>query len=664
MFAGYTTGLILMALCAAAQGDFVNSIGLDMKQIPAGEFMMGSDAGQWDEAPAHKVTITAPFYMSATEITNAQYELFDPAHKALRGKNGFSVDDNEAVVFVSWNDANDFCRWLSEKENRPYRLPTEAQWEYACRAGTATDFYTGDTLPKEYHKRQENCEYYEPVKISVGVTEANTWGLYDMHGNVEEWCGDWYAAYPDRPQTDPIGASVGIVKVTRGGSHSTDVAYLRSANRMGTLPDDKSQLIGFRVVAGAMPSAKPVDAQKPLCMTNVSQAPHQWPKPADAPYFAAPMPYLHEMPKDAKGPVFGHNHCPSVTWCDNGDMLVIWFSTPYERSRDMLILGSRLRAGADAWEEPSVFFHVPDRNLTGSSLINDGGTIYHFNGLDTAYHWRNLAMVMRTSDDNGATWSQPRIISPEHGLQNQVISGTIITSKGVMVQACDGGSGGSDGSVIHLGTDGGKTWINPPLFKTLPVYEDGKIGNKIAGIHAGIVELNDGSLMALGRENNIGGNMPKSVSKDMGKSWTYSDSGLPPISGAQRLVLTRLKEGAIMLVSFTDIKTKKDGWLRTKGMMIKDESGTERKVYGMYAALSFDEGKTWPVRKLVTNGEPAKEYYGGGWTNSFTMDQTYSEPGGYLAATQSPDGIIHLVSSGLYYRFNFEWLKMPMPAIK
>ena len=635
-----------------------------MREIPAGEFMMGSPDGQWDEMPVHKVKITEPFYMSVTEITNAQYELFDPAHKVFRGKNGFSADDNEAVVFVSWNEANAFCRWLSEKENRSYRLPTEAQWEYACRAGTSSNFSTGGTLPQEYNKRQENCDNYEPVEIFVGVTRANPWGLYDMHGNVEEWCNDWYGAYSEEMQTDPTGAACGVARVTRGGSHSTDVTYLRSSNRMGTLPDDKNQLIGFRVVVGNLPSTKAVDEAKPLCMSNVSQARYDWPKPSDSPYFAEPLQYLHETTGESKGPVFGHNHCPSITWCDNGDMLVIWFSTPYEKSRDMLILGSRLRQGRDEWDAPSVFFHVPDRNVTGSALLNDGkGTLYHFNGLDTAYHWRNLALVMRSSTDDGATWSVPRIIDAEHGLRNQVISGTIITSKGVIVQACDGGSGGSDGSVVHLGMDNGKTWINPPALKEQPVYEAGKSGHKIAGIHAGVVELKDGSLMAFGRDNNIGGNMPKSISKDMGKSWTYSDSGFPRISGGQRLVLMRLREGAIMLVSFTDIKTK-EGWQCKNGMTVKDAAGNERKVYGMYAALSFDDGKTWPVRKLVTNGDPAKEYYGGGWTKTFTMDQTHSEPGGYLSAVQSPDGVIHLVSSGLYYRFNFEWLKMPMAAIR
>ena len=121
-----------------------------MVEIPSGTFIMGSKGegfGQ-DEAPSHKVTISKPFRRSMTEITNLQYERFRPEHKALRGKDGFSSGDNEAVVDVSYDDALAYCRWLSSKTGKKYRLPTEAEWEYACRAGTDTPFFTGDTLPE------------------------------------------------------------------------------------------------------------------------------------------------------------------------------------------------------------------------------------------------------------------------------------------------------------------------------------------------------------------------------------------------------------------------------------------------------------------------------------------------------------------------------------
>ena len=119
-------------------------------EIPAGSFYMGgSGIGEnYDEAPMHRVTISRPFRMGITEVTNAQYEQFRPEHKALRGKRGFSSGDDEAVVFVSYDDAVAFCRWLSEREGKTYRLPTEAEWEYACRAGTLYNFYMGDVAAK------------------------------------------------------------------------------------------------------------------------------------------------------------------------------------------------------------------------------------------------------------------------------------------------------------------------------------------------------------------------------------------------------------------------------------------------------------------------------------------------------------------------------------
>ena len=144
--------LLLCALAtvrADAQTDETNAIGMKLARIPAGEFVMGSaeaapksreewDRYDWDEAPARKVKITKPFRIGVTEVTNAQYEQFDPEHKKLRGKHGTSKADDEPVVMVTWQQAVDFCAWLAKKEGKPYRLPTEAEWEYACRGGTTT----------------------------------------------------------------------------------------------------------------------------------------------------------------------------------------------------------------------------------------------------------------------------------------------------------------------------------------------------------------------------------------------------------------------------------------------------------------------------------------------------------------------------------------------
>ena len=180
--------LILIALAsgsclfkAYAQDPFIPTV-----EIPAGSFYMGGtgEGEDFDEAPVHKVTISRPFRMGQTEVTNAQFEAFRPEHRAYRGKNGLSSGDDEAVTFVSYHDAVAFCEWLSQKEGKTYRLPTEAEWEYACRAGTYYDFYTGDGLPENYRKHQQTTRDYAAVSLRVGQTPPNAFGLYDMHGNL------------------------------------------------------------------------------------------------------------------------------------------------------------------------------------------------------------------------------------------------------------------------------------------------------------------------------------------------------------------------------------------------------------------------------------------------------------------------------------------------
>ena len=274
------TALFAMAQnCSAGEDSVSNSLGMKLVPIQPGAFLMGSADGDWDERPLHEATIRRLFFMGVTEVTNVQYEQFDPQHKQLRGKLGFSKEDDEAVVFVSWEQAVAFCKWLSEKEGKPYRLPTEAEWEYACRAGTTTRYHTGETLPDPFHKNVVMSWFpgkhsdNDVVPLHVAKTPPNPWGLHDMHGNVEEWCLDWYGPYAADAQTDPVGRAAGHFRVTRGGSHSTTLEFLRAANRSGTLPEDKSWLIGFRVVQAEMPSTRPLAAPPaPLNARNVSQA--------------------------------------------------------------------------------------------------------------------------------------------------------------------------------------------------------------------------------------------------------------------------------------------------------------------------------------------------------------------------------------------------------
>jgi formylglycine-generating enzyme required for sulfatase activity len=639
-----------------------NSIGVQLVDVPAGTFTMGSNRGSVDadESPVHEVTISKGFKMSATEITNKQYEAFAPEHSKLRGRNGFSLKDDEAVVFVSYEEAVAFCAWLSRKEGKPYRLPTEAEWEYACRAGSTTDYNTGNELPAAYQKLQHTNRTPVPVSLQVAQTPANAWGLYDMHGNVEEWCYDWYGAYTKDAQTDPVGRQAGMSRVTRGGSHNTPVRFLRSANRQGMLPEDKHWLTGFRVVQAPLPRTKAIPAALPAAHSvQVSQQKFSWNKVTE-PFFDTPVAYVLKPDSSTGIPFYKHNHCPAITWCPNGDLLTAWFSTNAESGREMVILASRLRAGKKSWDTASMFFCVPDRNTTGTSLLYDQkGTLYHINGLEAAGDWQNLAMVMRTSNNNGATWSKPVLIAPEHAKRHQVIAGSFITKEGWLVQLCDADPSSRGGTAMHISKDKGAHWSTPYTLPITPLFRNGAMGGLIAGIHASVVQLNDGRLLALGRNDNIKVDsatekMPVSISNDFGVTWQYTPSPFPPISSGQRLVLRRLNEGPLLMVSFTHCPGKST----VEGMDFTKPNGEVFKGYGMYAALSFDEGKTWPVKKLLTDGA-IRQLNGGAWTGVFTMDSTHAEPKGYLAATQTPDNVIHLVSSNLYYRFNLAWLQLP-----
>ncbi|MEI9808038.1 MAG: sialidase family protein [Bacteroidota bacterium] len=276
-----------------------------------------------------------------------------------------------------------------------------------------------------------------------------------------------------------------------------------------------------------------------------------------------------------------------MTVLPNGDLLAIWFTTVLERGREMIVAGARLRRGAKEWDEPDLFFQVPDRNLAGQALLWDGKhTIYHFSGVGVADDWKNLSLVMRRSTDNGATWQKPEIIGPEYGARHQVIDAVIKTSDGTIILLCDATPSSNGGSAVHTSKDAGDSWSDPGYGKPIPEFKEGNTGHWVAGRHAGIAELKDGSLLALGRGDSIAGKMPMSISKDKGLTWQYSASPFTPTKSAQRHALIRLKEGPLLLISFeqemTDIVS----------------NGKKSKGIGMYAALSYDEGENMAGQKI------------------------------------------------------------------
>jgi formylglycine-generating enzyme required for sulfatase activity len=292
-----------------------NSIGMKLTLVPAGVFKMGSGESAKatvaffkknygidflpaevvfnDEHPQHRVRITKPFYLGTYHVTRGQFRQFvkDSGYKtdAEKGDNpgaagwdaekktfgfnkdyswrnaGFRQTDEHPVVNVSWNDAVAFCQWLSKKEGKTYRLPTEAQWEYACRAGTKTRYYSGDdpeTLAKVGNVADATAKAQFPdwkwtIKASdgyvftapVGRFKPNAFGLYDMHGNAWQWCADRYGDdyYGQSPEDDPTGPDTGNDRILRGGSWGLDPGNSRSARRLGGARGNRLNLTGFRV---------------------------------------------------------------------------------------------------------------------------------------------------------------------------------------------------------------------------------------------------------------------------------------------------------------------------------------------------------------------------------------------------------------------------------
>ncbi|MCX7008827.1 MAG: SUMF1/EgtB/PvdO family nonheme iron enzyme [Kiritimatiellaeota bacterium] len=655
----------LLAVLGALPGvanETTNSVGMKLVRIEPGNFVMGQDGppadykmnkhpakfndADWDEKPAHRVTISSGFFMGATEVTLAQYRQFKPGY---RGDSG-AADD--AVTGVSWFDAVKFCEWLSVKEGKTYRLPTEAEWEYACRAGTTTLFNLGDALPAGFQKWFSDVGYREryfpdgklpPEYLAgsgkfaarVAQTPANALGLFDMHGNVAEWCADWYG-----------------LRVIRGGSHSEFTRLLRSANRSAWLPQTSDEKTGFRVVLGELPNGKLLPpAPPPLNAQQVEQSVAKIEMlPSDKPFFAEPKPFV-KIPTNSAGPLFSwHNHSPAITECLNGDLLAVWYSCADEGGSELCNVASRLRRGATEWEPASPFWDGAD--------VNDHAPKIWWDGDRTLLHLARGRQenILRTSTDNGATWSKAQVLMPHGEFGNQPIR----TREGFLVITHD-----SRQCSLVISRDGGKTWTFNDVGHRESDFRDGGNGFRYPGSHAPIVQLADGRLMVVSRNDKpedqakFGGKSPFSFTSDFGKTWTYAVSEFPAISSVQRQVLMRLKEGPLLLCSFSD---QGRDWKQRKGMAFKAADGSEFTGYGLFAAVSFDEGKTWPLRRLLTAGGPVRAYP--------TIDRgicensdTVAEHVGYLSAIQTRDGNIQLISSKLHYVFNLAWLKaLPAPA--
>ncbi|MCI0641032.1 MAG: SUMF1/EgtB/PvdO family nonheme iron enzyme [Gemmataceae bacterium] len=641
-----TCSVIALILCVVGRGvpaeplpAATNSLGMEMAAVPPGTFVMGEDYdGDWDERPAHRVKISRPFQISASEVTLEQFRQFRPQHNcALNGK----------ATGLSWHDAVAFCEWLSRKEGKPWRLPTEAEWEYAARAGTTNRFWSGHAPP-------------------ANADDTNAWGLKGTHDPVVEWCYDWHGPYSVDDQTDPLGPVSGIARVVRGDKPDMDdrlkdekgrqaVDYHRSANRAGLPPRFATQdplpdchRVAFRVVQGEMPRTEPTPVFAPFIRQGVKAPIAHLKQAPDKPYFRKRhlLPIPPDNAPDEAIAAAGlprafrkHNHSPALEVCPNGDLLLILYTSYFEYEPGVSFMGARLRFGSDQWDMPEPIFDTPDANDHAPLLWTDWNGGFPAAASDARiwffWGWPKLRagaypFQWMTSDDSGATWSEvqfPRFSEPAGPHSRQPINTALRSAEGTIYVASDGDKASS---VLWTTKDAGQTWHDT--------------GGRTAGRHTTFALMHDGSILGLGgKSSDIDGYMPQVISHDGGKSWQTNKSSFPAQGVNQRPSLLRLQSGRLLFAAD----------FQRRGNLAPKEIA-ER---GSYVALSDDDGRTWRIKKLP-GAQPHER------------PELQKEPPtlGYTAARQAPNGMIHLVTTMntpcLHFEFNEAWILSDTELLK
>lgn len=657
---------------SASMEPFANSVGQRMVPIPAGSFTMGalnptpeslggpsfSLRGDWDEQIVHQVTITQPYFISETPVTQEVYRQF---RQEETGVDFFAP----YVAGVSWDDAVEFCAWLSRKEGKTYRLPSEAEWEHAVRGGTATLFWSGDSPPDR--------------------GAANPFGIRDASIGFPEWCLDWHGQYPSGVQIDPVGPAAGIARIVRGGGvelrspeNEADKKlpklgftptrwiapgpyYARSANRASMIPSARStpgalnHYIGFRVVQADPPAAAPLPAEHPFPLSAVLQTTdvdHAGPDPG-TPYLRV-RPILPIPPENDQGGaaeaagihpgVMGHIHSGGITVMPNGDVLQVSFTASRrltEAQPNTRMVVSRLRRGTSEWDMPELFYDLADNQDMSALLWTDGDRVWYVGG-GTYNYYGDMCFKFATTDDNGATWTPlqlPHITWKRPYNENQPINSMFRDRQGTIYFASDAKGAAS---MLWATDDDGKTWHDA--------------GGRTAGRHSTVALLKNGVFLAMGgKSSNIDGYMPKVVSHDRGKTWSKpAKSEFPALGGNQRPVILRLKSGRLFFAG--DFQS-----------IMRDSPPpaaiTQR---GSYVALSEDEGETWRIKKLdvalpheVTRIPNVARDWAGTEVENFHDFGTI----GYCAAAQAPNGVIHLLTSmnhpSQHFELNEAWILSP-----
>ncbi|WP_420238779.1 exo-alpha-sialidase [Telmatobacter bradus] len=615
-----------MAFCAAmpllAQ-NLNEHNNIDLVKIHSGSFIQGGDGvtlsgaqisgmgvssdrparGDYDEYPAHRVTLSHDFLIASHLISAEEYQKFDPSYKPSAAFSSYASG-------ISYEQAVAFCKWLSAKEGKHYRLPTEAEWEYVERADTQTPYFTGAAAP------------------AAGT--ANPWGVV-MGEGTPEWIADWYGPYTATAQTDPTGAATGLFRVVRGGGldskeqKSKEVVanpsaiypamapfFARSANRASMAPSYASAHgnIGFRVVQADDPAANLAPVTPLFFQTGVKQTAADFTK---GPHAAKPFYHEHEI-----FPNLGGKSMPEVGWklglaqglginyhnsavqvLANGDVVAAYYNTPNkEDDPDQTIMMMRRRAGSEEWDMPEPWPFFADAANAAPVFWKDHGKLWLFWGFPRLIGAPPFTYTQ--SDDNGVTWKPvefPHFTAPVGRYVSQPINSIVRTQDGTILIPTDATGKDADGnssvSVVWGTHDEGKTWYDA--------------GGRTAGRHTTIVLAQNGDILGFGGKNsNIGGRMPLATSSDGGKTWTKSKTDFDVLASGERPSVIRLASGRLFFVADYNPKVQKH--------IHKD---------GAYVALSGDDGKTWSKKKLPEN--------------IVTV--------GYVTSTQGPDGVIHIVTS-------------------
>lgn len=505
-----------------------NSLGMIFRLIKPGSFIMGVDGGdgtETDQYPAHRVDITRGFYLETQEVSPSAYE-----QSGLPG----STSD------ISWLNADAFARWLSKRDGHDYRLPTEAEWNYAYDKGIIKNM------------------------------------------DSREWMNDWHFPYFNDHLVDPTGPSTGLVKVIRDdGTNRYSLPVNATQEKYGFPP------VAFRLVlvvdrATNSPWMDPLPF--PFAAVIQSTLPAlQGPDPRQ-PYFTVDAALTIPPDDDVShnGPKAGvdrsdydHNHSPGMTVMPNGDVVAIWFSGPRgsEYGKDVRFIWSRLRFGSVQWDMPTIFYKIKNYNDESPLLwtdTRDKKTVWLIGGNRDLLNGKVAFKVGRTTD-NGATWDF-RIPESMVMKNKGEVSGQPITSmfRGPTPTGPDlyfAMDGGGAHSFLWKSRDNGLAWTQTSGLTT-------------SGRHSTIVPLKDGRLLSIGgKKANIDGKQPKCYSSDWGASWSAKKpTPFSPLASNQRPDLIRLASGRLFYVGDSQPKNK-DG-------------------PGVTVALSSDEGQTWVTKQL------------------------------------------------------------------